>query len=231
MRHGFEQFSGPYTDIQTSWLRFKTAFLDVMEQCIPRSVVPNRQNLPWLTKTIIQMIKKRNYFFKKAHRSGNSVDYLKFKQLRNRVVSELRLAKQRFFCNLHPRNPKNFCKVVRALSPRECSLPPLKSENIIASSILDKANLLNITFTNQCNRSIPELSPSDLPEVVPSDCPAHLLCSEEEVYELLCTVDTTQSSGDDDISARMLKETALSITPAVTQLFNISLKLGEIPDE
>ena len=29
----------------------------------------------------------------------------------------------------------------------------------------------------------------------------------------------------------MLKETALSITPAVTQLFNISVRLGEIPEE
>ena len=57
------------------------------------------------------------------------------------------------------------------------------------------------------------------------------MCSEDEVYELLWTIDTTKSSGDDDISARMLKETALSITPVVTQLFNISLKLGEIPDE
>ena len=42
-----------------------------------------------------------------------------------------------------------------------------------------------------------------------------------EVYELLCALDTTKSSGDDDISAHMLKETALSITPVVTQLFNI----------
>jgi len=29
----------------------------------------------------------------------------------------------------------------------------------------------------------------------------------------------------------MLKETALSITPAVTELFNISIRLGELPDE
>ena len=93
---------------------------------------------------------------------------------------------------------------------------------------MDKANLLNITFTNHYNHSVPELSISDHPEV---DCPDDFLCSEDEVYELLCTLDTTKSSGDDDISARMLKETALSITPVVTQLFNISLKLGEIPDE
>ena len=29
----------------------------------------------------------------------------------------------------------------------------------------------------------------------------------------------------------MLKETVLSITPAVTQLFNISIQLGELPEE
>jgi len=205
------------TDIQTSWLCFKTAFLDVMERCIPQSVVPNRHNVPWVSKK-----KKRNYYFKKAHRSGSRVDYSKYKELRNKVVSELR------FSNLNPQNPK---KIIRSLSPRESSFPPLKSENIIARSALDKTNLLNITFTNHYNCSVPELSISDLPEVVPTDCPDDILCSEDEVYELLCTVDTTKSSGDDDISARMLKETALSITPVVTQLFNISLKLGEIPDE
>ena len=117
------------------------------------------------------------------------------------------------------------------LGPRESTLPSLKHENIVASSDSDKANLLNSTFANYYNHSVPELSLSDLPEVVPTDCPAYLLCSEDEVYELLCTVDTTKSSGNDDISTRMLKETAFSITPAVTQLFNISLQLGEIPDE
>ena len=96
---------------------------------------------------------------------------------------------------------------------------------------MDKANLLNITFTNYYNRSVPELSISDLAKVVSTDRPDDFLCSEDEVYKLLCTLDITKSSGDDDISACMLKETALSITPVVTQLFNISLKLGEIPDE
>jgi len=29
------------TDIQTSWTHFKTTFLDVMEECIPWSVLPD----------------------------------------------------------------------------------------------------------------------------------------------------------------------------------------------
>ena len=78
-------------------------------------------NLPWLSKTITQLIKKRNYYFKKAHHSGSSVDYSKFKQLRNKVITELRLAKRRFFSNHNPQNPKEFWKIIRSLSPRESS--------------------------------------------------------------------------------------------------------------
>ena len=55
-------------------------------------------------------------------------------------------------------------------SPRESSFPPLKSENTNATSGLDKVNLLYVTFTNHYNRSVPELSISDLPEVVLTDC-------------------------------------------------------------
>ena len=153
------------TDIQTSWLCFKTAFLDVMEQCIPQSVVPN---LPWLiiTKTMFQLIKKRNDYFKKVHGSRSSIDYSKFKQFRSKVVSELRLAKQKFFSNLHHQTPKEFWKIIRSLSPRKSSSSPLKSENTIATSGLNKANLLNVTFTSHYNRSIPESPISNFPEVV-----------------------------------------------------------------
>ena len=49
--------------------------------------------------------------------------------------------------------------------------------------------------------------------------------------DLMSNLDITKANGPDDISARMLKETALSITPIVTHLFNISITLGELPDE
>ena len=48
---------------------------------------------------------------------------------------------------------------------------------------------------------------------------------------LLSSLDCNKANGHDNISARMLKATALSITSAVTKLFNISISLGEIPNE
>ena len=88
------------SNIQQSWENLKAAFLDVMEQCIPKAVLPQKRNLPWLTKEIIQLIRRRNYFYKEARKSGSDDDFQKFKQLRNKVVAELRLAKHAFFSDL-----------------------------------------------------------------------------------------------------------------------------------
>ena len=41
----------------------------------------------------------------------------------------------------------------------------------------------------------------------------------------------TKCNGGDDISVIMLQNTALSITEAVTKMFNTSISLGELPDE
>ena len=49
--------------------------------------------------------------------------------------------------------------------------------------------------------------------------------------DLLSSIDTTKSSGPDGISGRMLKSTASSITPSITKLFNLSIKIGKLPAE
>ena len=59
-----ESIINPY-DIQSTWSNWKKIFLDIMDECIPTSILPNRKNLPWLTKDIIQLICKRNNLFKK----------------------------------------------------------------------------------------------------------------------------------------------------------------------
>ena len=121
--------------------------------------------------------------------------------------------------------------MVKSLNPKESTLPMLKCGDVIASSDQDKANILDNTFTNSFNHSIPGIGHGDLPDVALVDCPTEFLSTEDEVYELWSNLNITKANGPDDISARMLKETALSITPIVTHLFNISITHGELPDE
>ena len=51
------------------------------------------------------------------------------------------------------------------------------------------------------------------------------------VANMLAILDTSKSSGPDDISSMMLKSTAYSIAPSLAKLFNTSLAKGALPTE
>ena len=73
---------------------------------------------------------------------------------------------------------------------------------------------MNDYFSSYFNNNIPPLSDTDsdtFANSASSDCPPELLCNEEEVLELLLSLDTTKENGPDEISAVMLKATAHSI--------------------
>ena len=59
-------------DVNVALANWQREFLKIMEQCIPRCTLSRRKNLPWLSKRITQSIRKRNYLFKEAKRTGNS---------------------------------------------------------------------------------------------------------------------------------------------------------------
>ena len=45
----------------------------------------------------------------------------------------------------------------------ECTIPTLAKESVVASTNLEKANLLNISFVNSFNVTIPEVGSEDIP--------------------------------------------------------------------
>lgn len=171
--------------------------MDVMEECIPMSLLPDRKNLPRLTKETIQLIHKRNALFKQAKKEGSSLDYNRFKSVRNRVVSLLRHNKQEFFASLNPRCPKDFWKSIKAINPSkgEYLIPPLLDSvlNETVSESEDKVSLLNNTFCKQPPLHLNDIQQTDLNDPIDS-----ILCTEEEVYKLLCSLDTNKANGSDN---------------------------------
>ena len=45
-------------NINLSWDIWQNKFMEVMENCIPRGTLPEKWNLPWLDKSIVQAIKR-----------------------------------------------------------------------------------------------------------------------------------------------------------------------------
>jgi hypothetical protein len=75
-----------------------------MEECIPKATLPRKRNQPWLTKGLIQAIRRRNILHKRAKVTGNYSKY------RNKVVNYMRQAKKAYFRKLNPKSPKQFWK-------------------------------------------------------------------------------------------------------------------------
>ena len=214
--------------VDTCWSRWKEAFLNIMHICIPKSVLPDRTSVPWITKSIVQAIRKRNYYYKKAKRNCNS-SLEKYRHLRSKVVTMLRNSKRVFFQNLNRSSSKSFWKAVKQLNPNRPAIPTLSVGDSTVISDKDKAEALNAHFTRCFNYSVPALKEA---RFITEDEPStYLLCQEDEVRHMLSSIDVAKASGPDGIGARMLKSTAASIAPAVTNLFNLSLRLGRVPSE
>ena len=219
-------------DVSNAWLTWQTIFLQIMEECVPRVVLRARHNLPWLDKRIVQAMKRRNRLYKICKRMNNNSISQQYVRARNKVTAMLRKAKHNFFLNLKHANCREFWKAMRYVNKKQTGIPSLSvgTGNLVTDA-REKADVLNSFFVTCFNHSSPQLSSHNIPEVTTRDCPSELLCKVEDVFEMLCTLDLSKASGPDGISGRMLKNTACSIAPALTKIFNLSISTGIVPDE
>ena len=139
--------------------------------------------------------------------------------------------KHAYLNDLHHVEPKTFWKRIKSLSKHNESIPTLTCEGVDTNTDAGKAELLNKQFHDNFNHTHPPLLSSDfscLP-TDPSSCPDYLLCTEEQVSNLIAALDCSKATGTDAISARMLKGTLSSILPSLTNLFNLSIRTGTFP--
>ena len=215
-------------DIDQHSTQWQDMYMSIMEQCIPTKVLPpKRRNRPWINKSISQCIRRKNAAFKRAKNTNSPRIWMQYKHFRNRVTSQLRQAKKKFFNNLNLSNPKCFWKSIKALDGRDTSVGTLNHNGNSCATDEQKANALNDYFTSCFNGSSPPVT-TTTPDVN-NECPSDILCTEEEIRTMLQSLDTSKANGLDGISARMLKSTAYSIAPSITKLFNHSIACGKPP--
>ena len=174
-------------------------------------------------------MRKRNSCFRAAKRSNDEETWNKYKCIRNKVVALLRRGKREYFYNLQFSTTKEFWKAVKVINKQDSNIPTLLDSNTPVTSSSGKADLLNQYFLDCFNHNFPPLNnPTPLD---PASCPVSLLCTEEDVSELLHNLNPAKSTGLDGVSAIMLKSTAPSITASLTKLFNMSIATGCFPRE
>ena len=101
-----------------------------------------------MSKKIVQLIRKRNYYFRKYKATKCTIIYGKYRSLRNKVVASLCQSKCSFYMNLKPKSNKTFWKTVNTVSRSKSTIPTLIHDNVAVVSDRGKAEALNVHFTN-----------------------------------------------------------------------------------
>ena len=82
-------------DIDVAWQNWEIKFMSIMDQCVPKTTLPAKKYLPWLSKELTKSIRVRKLAYKSAKRIGASQHFLSYKRKRNEVVKLMKKAKRK----------------------------------------------------------------------------------------------------------------------------------------
>ena len=225
-------FFFPGKDVNAFWQQWADLFLTTMSTFIPSKSILPRRNLPYFSKELVLLVRRKQRHFAQAKRLNTPRSWSKYNKVRNKVTTALRSAKRDYLTKLSSKvqSPKDFWPLVHKLNPNRQRIPSVLShQSISADTPSEKVNLLN-KFFSSCFSQESQTSLHSPQNLSSSDTSlSSISCSEDEVHHLLSTYKLKTASGPDGISSTMLRNTAPAISPSLTSLFNLSLKSGVVP--
>ena len=236
------------TDPCEAWDLILNNITLVLDQMCPiRSFHIKNYRPDWMTKELIEQIKDRDYFFKKAKLAGGEDAWNIAKYLRNVTNANIRQAKREFILEelkTYDNDPKKFWKVIKKIVPSGKSNQKhdilLKDEGTKVNKE-DVAQFINNYFINVGNSGMSDsqnqMQPDLTQRLVGMDIPeaskpeAHDLhkVNEGEVFRIVKDINISKSSGLENVSSYILKESFKILTPEITHMFNLSIQTSIFP--
>ena len=200
-------------DVDTCTERVNDLLLAAADMCIPTFTVRKKSNPPWITKDILNKIKKKKRLWRKLKAYSSEALSRKFKELRRSV-------KKRFW-SYHSR--------IKSKSKRHPEVNAYNRRSVTRP--LEQANLFNTHFHSIfCKQSTGAPAPIqiDLQDSRLHVLTNHVTCDTKEVQKLLNRLNANKSCGVDKIPARLLKEIAVTSAIPLSALFNLSFNQGRL---
>ena len=179
---------------------------------------------------------KRNVqrLFHKFKKVKSTANWESYKKLRNDYQQALDQAENDYKNSLtdslaNSKNSKVWWRTVKSLLGKGSfrSLPIMKDNNKNLIESKEKADAVNIFFLSHSNidTSNAQLPPEENFEAKLVSVKA----SEQEVLDLLMSLDTSKATGPDGIGPKLLHEAGPSIAPSLTRLINLCLNSAQVP--
>ena len=232
------------SDVHVAATNFTNSFLNIASECIPtREVTIRCDDKVWYDSNLRRETRKRDRLRNIFIRSNSASAEKKFKQQRNKVNNLKKQAKKYFFTSINENldelkvtNCKQYWKTVNMLIKSDTpshDLPPMTDPDHnfkLAYEGTEKSDILNKYF---CSISNLDGASKDLPEFDDRclEFISQIVVSEQDVLDILSTLDVNKAVGPDIVSNRMLLAVRNEISKPLCLLFNKSLNDKIFPDQ
>ena len=234
-------------DVNAAWSAWESRFLDIIRHYIPcHTITVRRKNKVWMNSTLHKLSRKKHRLFKRFQRTKRQADWQKYKDFKNFCNAEFTRHKKQYFRHLHNSiREEDFCshrwwtkakRMARITSP-SAPIPDLSYNDQMASTDIDKANVLALHFAQQCSdpyTTDPDHTPSaGAPYPLQDEHPSFIFppIHSHEVLKELQHLSPHKASGCTAISNRVLRETAPVIASSLTHIYNLSLTTATFPSD
>ena len=240
-----------FDDPNICWTLWKSFFHETLSKHAPLCQKRVRSNpVPWITPTIKQIMRNRDFHKKRAIKYNSSYNWQKYKNLRNIVNREMKLSKSQFYhseiqtCAISG-NIKKTWSVINSLtgkSKKTTSINEILVDNDNTTSDPKMiAESFNEYFVNIGSRLASEASKefseneltnnNNQPNIQTNSKFYFSQISIESVALTLRNLKTNKSTGLDKIPAKILKLSYDIIAPSLAFIFNLSLETGIYVDD
>ena len=240
-------------DVNEAWYNFKTRFIEVLDVVAPiKHIRIKSRTEPWINSKILELIRKRDRLLSESNKDKANKELRKeFNILRNKVQSEIRIAKTNYFKDKIEENKgdskglwrqlksigytsksKNKCKIVLDINNKSCFEPKTIVEHMNNYFLNIPKNLVNILPTasqiySTCSDLFKHFYLSK--NLSPNQFVLHHV-TENFVNTELSRLNPNKSYGMDGIQAKFVKDAASEIKVAITHIINLSIDTNVVPN-
>ncbi len=239
--------------VDAAWGNFKPIFAGIVDQVAPKRVVRIKQGTePWITPTILDMIKRRDKIRAQLKKNYPGVSYLDYSVLRNQVQREIKKAKASFFKSKLDESMGDSKKLWNNLKTLGYSQKPSGKSKIVLDidgelcyDTKSVCSYINTFFINIASELVAKLPPALKKYSTDSDLftsfyknkgisPGNFKLQpieDEFILNELKNLNITKGAGLDDLAPRFLRDGAAEIAGVITYIVNLSITTESVPDD